>query len=190
MKARPMSAEHGRALPAFVDDIDDIVREGGGETVVTERVAVRMRRLLACRDFLSPELVRPHPDRYVLYPLHVDPQGRFPVAAAVWGVGQATPIHDHQTWGVIGIYSGVEGESRFEPAHDGLAALGSNRFEAGDVSICCTTDRDLHAVGCSSDIACVGIHVYGADIGTITRYAYDSETGERNAFVSTWATPS
>jgi predicted metal-dependent enzyme (double-stranded beta helix superfamily) len=58
--------------------------------------------------------------------------------------------------------------------------------EKGEVFVCCTTDEDCHRVSCGSDIPCVGIHVYGADIGVMERHSYDTETGEMKAFVSGW----
>ncbi|WP_162799236.1 hypothetical protein [Nocardioides sp. 616] len=33
----------------------------------------------------------------------------------------------------------------------------------------------------------IGIHVYGADIGTLPRRSYDPETGAVHWFTSTWA---
>ena len=38
----------------------------------------------------------------------------FSIASAVWNVGQGTPVHGHETWGVVGIYCGVEVETRYE----------------------------------------------------------------------------
>ena len=38
----------------------------------------------------------------------------------MWDVGQQTPVHSHETWGVVGIYSGIEGETRYvKPRVDG-----------------------------------------------------------------------
>jgi 3-mercaptopropionate dioxygenase len=48
---------------------------------------------------------------HVTYPLYIaDDRGS--MASVVWEVGQRTPVHSHETWGVVGIYSGVEHEVR------------------------------------------------------------------------------
>ena len=47
---------------------------------------------------------------------------------------------------------------------------------------------DVHQVRCGGDTPVVGIHVYGADIGTLPRRSYDPHTGAVSWFVSTWAT--
>ena len=120
----------------------------------------------------------------------VAPDGAFSIAAAVWNVGQVTPVHDHGTWGVIGIYGGVEHEIRYrlaaQPGPGRLSLLSERDIAAGQVIVCCTSDQDIHRVSCGSNVPCVGIHVYGADIGTIPRHVYDPETGQARTFVSAW----
>ena len=44
--------------------------------------------------------------------------------------------------------------------------------------MCCTTDDDVHSVVAVGDEPTIGIHVYGGNIGTIERRAYDPATGE------------
>jgi len=177
-------------MERFVDDVAAIVRRGGGEEVVTARVAERLETLLGSAGVLDPRCTTPHVDNYVLYPVWVAPDGGFSVAAAVWNVGQVTPIHDHGTWGVIGIYRGVEHEVRYElqrgPTGHALRQLSERDIRAGHVIVCCTSDHDIHRVSCGSPVPCVGIHVYGADIGTLPRHVYDPATGQMRTFVSAW----
>ncbi|MBK1786634.1 cysteine dioxygenase family protein [Prauserella cavernicola] len=176
-------------LDAFITDVGVVVATGGGERHVTEEVAARLRRLLAAGLRLPGELTVPRAERYVMRPLHVDPDGAFSVACAVWDVGQSTPVHGHETWGVVGIHSGVEREVDYvKPvtADEPLAVRGEADWGPGEVTVCCTTDDDVHQVECGSDVPCVGIHVYGADIGTLPRRSYEPETGRQSWFVSTW----
>ncbi|MGI9197825.1 MAG: hypothetical protein ACR2KE_10235 [Candidatus Nanopelagicales bacterium] len=174
----------------FIADLEVLVSRESDEHQVAHEVAQRLRRLLAGGFTLPPEFCRTGDGTYVMYPLHVDPDGRFSVAAAVWDVGQATPVHGHETWGVVGIYSGIEGETRYvKPAVEGVPleiAEADLRWRPGDVAVCCTTDDDVHRVECVGDTPCIGIHVYGADIGTLPRRAYDLVTGEVRWFTSSW----
>ena len=178
------------AMRRFVDDVTEIVRQGGGEQVVTARVASRLEGLLQSGEVLDPRCTKPQIDNYVLYPVWVAPDGAFSIAAAVWDVGQVTPVHDHGTWGVIGIYGGVEHEIRYrldaQPGAGRLSRMSERDIAAGQVIVCCTSDQDIHRVSCGSNVPCVGIHVYGADIGTIPRHVYDPETGQARTFVSAW----
>lgn len=180
----------GNAFEAFVTDLRTVVESEPDERRLTEAVAAQLARLLDGPFVLPAAFTRPHPHRYVMYPLHIDPDGRFSVAAAVWDVGQATPVHSHETWGVVGIYSGIEGETRYvKPRIDGEPLVVDEEGLAwgpGQVSVCCVHDDDVHRVSCVGDQPCVGIHVYGSDIGTLRRRAYDPITGDVTWFTSQW----
>lgn len=180
----------GIDFEAFIAALESITRSQSDERVVTSAVADCLSTLLASPFNLPAVVTRTHPDRYVMYPLHIDSQGRFSVAAAVWNVGQATPIHSHETWGVVGIYSGIEGETRYaKPLTDGkpvVATEAEREFGPGQVSVCCTKDDDVHMVRCVGDEPCIGLHIYGSDIGTLPRRTFNAETGEVKWFTSQW----
>ncbi|TNC27823.1 cysteine dioxygenase family protein [Amycolatopsis alkalitolerans] len=176
-------------LDAFIADVGTVVSAGGSEEDVTEQVAARLRRLLAVGLQLPGSITAPRAERYVMRPLHVDPGGAFSIACAVWDVGQSTPVHGHETWGVVGIHSGVEREVGYvKPVREDepLAVRTEADWGPGEVTVCCTTEDDVHQVACGSDIPCVGIHVYGADIGTLPRRSYEPTTGHQSWFVSHW----
>ena len=178
------------AMTRFIEEVAAIVRAGGAEEEVTRKVAGRMKIAVKEPGLLAPGHLRTKGKGYALWPVHVAADGSFSVAAAVWDVGQITPIHDHGTWGVIGICQGAEHEERFAPATgNGKAPLRKlKEWDAGEgaVFICCTSDADIHRVSCGSKVPCVGLHVYGADIGKMRRRAYDERTGEAKEFVSGW----
>jgi predicted metal-dependent enzyme (double-stranded beta helix superfamily) len=177
-------------VAAFARTVQDLVASGLDEKALTAAVQRELSALLAAGFELPEDKTRPDPDRYVMYPLHVAADGGFSIASAVWNVGQGTPVHGHETWGVVGIYRGVEVETRYEKpraAGEPLVSEGTDEWGAGQVTVCCTTDDDVHQVRCGGDEPVVGIHVYGADIGTLPRRSYDPETGAVHWFVSTWA---
>lgn len=177
-------------VAVFARRIQELVGRGLDERSLTEAVRAELSAVLAAGFELPEDKTRPDPERYVMYPLHVAPDGSFSIASAVWNVGQGTPVHGHETWGVVGIYRGVEVETRYEKpavADVPLAVEGTDQWGAGQVTVCCTTDDDVHQVRCGGDQPVVGIHVYGADIGTLPRRSYDPETGAVHWFTSTWA---
>lgn len=191
-----MAASEAYDFDAFIAEVTAITHDGKDEHAVTAAVAAALTRLLAQPDFRVPaEMTVPDEERYVMYPLYVAPDGSFSVASAVWNVGQDTPVHGHETWGVVGIYQGVEVEDSYEkpaPGHAGPLAVANRglRWGPGQVTVCCTTDDDVHRVACGSDVPCIGIHVYGADIGRLPRRRYNAVTGQADWFVSPWAGPS
>jgi predicted metal-dependent enzyme (double-stranded beta helix superfamily) len=180
-----------RTLRAFIDDVDLVVRTTGDEHEITRRVAELLSALLAGGHRLPPGVTRPSDERHVTYPLHIAPGDRWSLAAVVWNAGQRTPVHGHETWGVVGIYAGAERELRYVKPEAGgpLMPAGEHVWERGQVTVCCTTDDDVHAVTAVGDAPTIGIHVYGANIGTIERRAYDPATGAVRTFVSGWDDP-
>src|SRR4051812_39715061 len=93
------------ALRTFIDEVDLVVGSTGDEGEITERVAELLSALLAGGYRLPPEVTRPSAERHVNYPLHIAPGRRWCLASVVWNAGQRTPVHGHETWGVVGIYS-------------------------------------------------------------------------------------
>ena len=177
-------------LATFARTVQSLVARGLDERALTAAVQAELTAVLAAGLRLPEDKTRPDPERYVMYPLHVAEDGSFSIASAVWDVGQGTPVHGHETWGVVGIHSGVEVETRYQkPSLPDvpLVDLGTDEWSAGEVTICCTTDDDVHQVRCGGDQPVVGIHVYGADIGTLPRRSYDPGTGAVLWFVSSWA---
>jgi predicted metal-dependent enzyme (double-stranded beta helix superfamily) len=186
-----MSAE---TLDTFVTEVESLVRSIDDEYEITSRVAERLSALLAGGYRLPPQLTHPSSERHVTYPLYIAPDESWSLACVVWNTGQRTPVHSHETWGVAGIYSGVERELRYlKPAatESGkpLTPAGEQEWKRGQVTVCCTTDNDVHAVTAVGDEPTIGIHVYGGNIGTISRRSYDPATGAVQWFVSGWDNP-
>jgi len=181
-------------LQSFIDDVGLVVSSTDDEHEITKRVAKRMSDLLAGGYRLPAEVTRASSEHHVTYPLYIAPDDSWSMASVVWDVGQRTPVHSHETWGVAGIYSGIEHEVRYlkpvaATACAALTPAGEEMWEPGQVTVCCTTDDDVHAVVAVGDEPTVGIHVYGGNIGTIRRRTYDPATGEAHWFVSGWDSP-
>ncbi len=181
-------------LQTFIQDVDLVVEQSDDQYEITERVAERLSALLASGYQLPPEVVRPSPERHLNFPLHIAPDDSWCLVSVVWNMGQRTPVHGHETWGVAGIYSGSEREIRYlkptgSAAGKPLTPAGEQVWERGQVTVCCTTDDDVHSVVAEGDEPTIGIHVYGGNLATISRPAYDPETGAAEWFVSSWDDP-
>ncbi|MET0334878.1 MAG: cysteine dioxygenase [Rhizobacter sp.] len=173
-------------LQTLVDRLDDLVDQRLGEGELLAQVRPALAELVSRDDWLPPDYAKPGADRYRQYPLHVDPTGRFSIVSFVWGPGQATPIHDHTVWGLIGMLRGAEvsqgyrfaGRNKLQP--DGPPV----RLSPGQVEAVSPRLGDVHRVhNAFDDQVSISIHVYGADIGRISRSTYD-ETGVAKPFVS------
>lgn len=153
------------------------------------RAGAALARLVARDDWLPAGYAVPHPDHYQQFALHIDPAGRFSIVSFVWGPGQATPVHDHGVWGVVGVLRGAE-ISQFHAA-DGLTPpqpMGvPHTLWPGDIELIGPGRGDIHRVANAlPDAVSVSIHVYGIDIGRHRRHVYP-DAGGVVPFVSGYA---
>ncbi|AQS90546.1 cysteine dioxygenase [Gluconobacter albidus] len=155
--------------------------------VEIQKTGAKLLKTLVSRDDWLPEpYTRPHPERYSQYLLHCDPLERFSVVSFVWGSGQKTPLHDHRVWGLIGMLRGRESETQFTRREDGTFAKGETGYlEPGEVSFLLPGVNDYHLVANAlADRTSISIHVYGANIGGVSRAVYEEGTGVEKTFIS------
>lgn len=174
------------ALQQFVGDVEEVLSDSADEAQVLQGVMAAMRTLVARDDWLAAEFSQPHPKYYQQYLLHRDPAARFSVVSFVWGPGQATPIHDHSVWGVIGLLRGGEFSQPYAKGHRGMVPQGPEELlRPGDVAAVSPRIGDIHRVrNAHADQISISVHAYGADIGQVRRQMFDSETGVATEFVS------
>ncbi|GIX27246.1 MAG: 3-mercaptopropionate dioxygenase [Burkholderiales bacterium] len=172
----------------FVQEMTRLVESAGGdEARLLEEGRKLLSALVSHDDWLPEEFARPHPDHYQQYLLHCDPLERFSVVSFVWGPGQATPVHDHTVWGMVGMMRGAERcrEYDFQGPGRPLAAGHEHLLQPGQVDLVSPRIGDVHQVSNAlQDRPSVSIHVYGANIGAVARHVYVPETGEVKPFVS------
>lgn len=168
----------------FVKTFTRLVEQSAGEE---EAILATGRGLLADLvsndDWLPEELARPHQQ----YLLHADPRDRYSVVSFVWGPGQKTPIHNHTVWALIGMMRGSERAELFARQNPGepMRLLGEDVLTPGDVDMVSPRLGDIHRVSnVFDDRVSISIHVYGGNIGRISRHVFDMNTGDAKTFIS------
>ena len=103
-----------------------------------------------------------------------------PSSLLVWLPGQSTPIHDHVSWCVVGVYRGVEREVHYRLVERDeerlLVPVGEFEARAGHVEALVPPAANIHSVMAAGEGKTISIHVYGADIerlGTSILRRYD-----------------
>lgn len=180
-------------LQKFVSQLDSLVVAGGeSNPMFWPSLGDAMRELVSRDDWLPPSMAVPHPQYYQQYCLYADPQDRFSVVSFVWGPGQATPIHDHTVWGVIGMLRGAEVCQAFESDESAPPrAIGDpETLEAGQVGFVAPSIGDVHRVAnAHDDRVSISIHAYGGNIGKINRHVFPEAGGGAKSFVSGYSEP-
>jgi predicted metal-dependent enzyme (double-stranded beta helix superfamily) len=183
------TGSHGYSLRRFTEEAEAIVRSSVSESVLLRGLRPRMQRLLRSPGSVPPEAFTPRKDRFANNLLYRPKDAAFSVTGGNWAPGQTTPIHDHLTWAVVGVYEGEERESIYRRTDDGsdpkraTLALVSERINAkGHVTV--LGRAGIHRIDNVSSKSSHSIHVYGRDIGTTERHSYDPVSGEIGRFVS------
>lgn len=180
-----MSEPQPRRLRDFVAQLAALLDRQPEEAALLEQGCALLRPLLQHDDWLEAAFAQPHPQHYQQYLLYADAQQRFSVVSFVWGPGQQTPIHDHRVWGLIGMLRGAELSQSYRRGDNGLMAEGAPvRLEPGHIEAVSPRVGDIHRVSNAfDDRVSISIHVYGANIGAVSRAVY-REDGSEKTFIS------
>jgi predicted metal-dependent enzyme (double-stranded beta helix superfamily) len=183
-----MSAPNLVRLAAFVATLDALVTRSRDEAALLAEAKALLGTLVAQDDWLPDAYAVADPHHYQQYLLYRDPRARFSVVSFVWGPGQATPVHNHTVWGLIGVLRGAERSQAYEIGGRRPRPTGAvRRLTPGQVEAVSPAIGDIHRVANAfDDRISVSIHVYGADIGQVERSTFDDE-GRQKRFVSGYA---
>lgn len=150
-------------------------------------VAPLMLELLeGAGTFLQPRHFKSDPDHYARNLVYAAPDKSLSLYSLVWLPGQWTPIHDHGSWGVVGVLEGVLEERSYvrlspdrqadhdiELARGGVVLLGK-----GAVTSFVPNPDHIHVTGVPAGRSrAVSLHLYGR---TMTNFnVYDLATRSR-----------
>jgi predicted metal-dependent enzyme (double-stranded beta helix superfamily)/rhodanese-related sulfurtransferase len=186
MTLRTPSLADTPRLQHFVTHLEEVLQRTQDEAAILERGRALLAELVAQDDWLPNDYAQPNPEHYQQFLLYADPEDRFSVVSFVWGPGQATPIHDHTVWGLIGMLRGAELCQPFGKNEQGhwVATAEQTRLEPGHVEAVSPTMGDVHRVwNALADQPSISIHVYGANIGKVRRHVFQ-EDGTVKEFIS------
>ena len=184
------TAPHPR-LQAFVASLTSLVNRKAEEATTLSEGRELLRALIEHDDWLPDEQAQPDPQRYQQFLLYADPQDRFSVVSFVWGPGQATPIHNHTVWGLVGMLRGQEQCQAYarDPQGRYVATGETLTLQPGQIEAVSPTIGDIHLVRNGlADRPSISIHVYGANIGKVRRSVF-SPDGSDKAFISGYSNP-
>lgn len=139
-----------------------------------------MQKLMSSLE-LSPEFVESIKSGQRDGRIYTSPENGFFVQVFHWPAGVKTPVHNHNTWGVMGIlhnqlhvteYSltALEAEGQFDVSqtHDYQA-------QRGAIIYLTAPDDEIHQIVNDSEHESLSVHIYGAEMqGTLN---FDLEAG-------------
>ena len=168
----PRPVGRTRALHHLTRSLDALVASHSEPHTVAGRVGMLLQHALADPLLLEPRHCEPWEDRYRPHLVHTHPAGRYSIVALVWKPGQATAIHDHRCWCVVGVWRGFERETSYDLHDDDdggpyLVQRSSAVASRGQVSVLVPPDEDIHRVENGGTELAISVHVYGDDISVL-----------------------
>ena len=174
------------AFREFLADVTNIVSLELPVELLHRRVMDVTRRLLADHhDFLPDEFRSGDPAHYTRHLLYKDPNERFVVLSLAWEPGQGTPIHDHSTWGVMGIIDGtldvdnytvVDGSPLEDVCH--IEHVSTYVCGRGSVVYVVPPHEEIHKLAnteADGGRRAVSLHIYGREL--VEFHVFNEQTG-------------
>ena len=139
-------------------------------------------------SFLEAPHFRSSPSGYTRNLIFGTPDANLSLYSIVWLPGQWTPVHDHGSWGVVGVVEGVLEERsyvRLTPdrgADDGieLARGGTVLLRHGAVTSFVPNPDHIHVTGVPAERPrAVSLHLYGRSMSSFNIYDVERRTRRR-----------
>lgn len=180
------SAETEYGVAAFVADARRIMEVEGG--IADREAAVMQLEPLLRRALDGPGWTDP---RYATvvdggrpgFRYYQNEDGSLNVYGALFRPGHPTPVHDHVTWGIIGVYSGRQHTTRYRRLDDGATPgqcavdLHSDGVLTHGATYPLLPPHDIHRIEIVGPEEGLSIHVLGADLKRQRRRIFDVAAG-------------
>jgi len=137
----------------------------GPPDVMGERIRAALRMTAATPAFLLPEFRTPRAGCYARHTIASDPAGRFTVLSIVWGPGQFSPPHAHETWCAYAVAEQTLTETLFDydAARNKAVAAGVLSREPGHACFAPAGLEQIHRLGNAGNVPAISIHAYGVE---------------------------
>lgn len=175
-------AETTYSVEEFAGAVERIMAEAPDRLNAVRAIQPLLAQLLARPDLLDDRYKVVTPEGRVRYTFYQSEDGRLTIGGPIFEAGRPTVVHNHNTWGVIGIYRGKQRTTRYQRVDDGSAPGRATLVQTSDEVLgpgsiySLLPPDDIHrieAIGGPS----LSIHVLGVDLRQQYRQFFDPEAG-------------
>ena len=176
------------SLQAFIADCRGRAAQCAHAAIAVEAIAPVMHRFVReAERFMKPEHFRADPEHYARNAVYIAPEQDLSLFALVWTPGQWTPIHDHGSWGVVGVLRGtlhersyVRVDGKTGDADIDLRPGGVFLLDPGTVTSFVPNPDHIHRTGVPDGASqVVSLHLYGRNMDSFHIYDLDTRTRRR-----------
>ncbi len=170
-----MSATHSALAAALLAAVDRAIDEAASAEALVVTATTLMQAAIADGPADLPLDGLPRGECYERYLVGRSPRHGASLFLMSWTPAVTTPIHDHTSWGVVGVLRGALHEQRYVPSPDArLIAGGAGWLRPGEVAGFVAEPATIHAVRASDDPHPVSLHLYGD--AAAAYHVFDPET--------------
>lgn len=172
-------------IGAFIADVKDVLAKEGASAAALDRIADLMRALVRSPvvDSVHDELAGNIHLGQQSGPLYTDESG-LTLVRGRFEPDSLTPIHNHGSWGIVGVYRGRDRYQiwrRLDHGHGAGPAqveLAEERIlEPGDVAILPPPPQDIHAQQGLDGAPAYEFVLFGANTMVLPRLYFDPAQG-------------
>jgi predicted metal-dependent enzyme (double-stranded beta helix superfamily) len=179
-----MTTTERYTIAAFVDDARRILSAHGDDRQRVVRELAPLTERVVWDDGLFDERHRAEPENgRPRYLYHNAPDGSLQVYVVEFAPGEPTPVHDHVTWGLIGVCRGAQRTTRYERVDDGTRPGQAELRLIQDAVLTrgaiypLLPPNDIHRIETVGDEPSYSLHVLGVDLSRQRRHIFDVEHG-------------
>jgi predicted metal-dependent enzyme (double-stranded beta helix superfamily) len=179
---RPAAPPVVAAVEAFAAEVERIMAGAADRRAAVEQVRPLLASLMERDDLMDDRYRVVGEDGRVRYSYYRSADGSLTIGGPVFAPARPTFVHNHNTWGVIGIYSGAQRTGRFLRTDDGatpgratLVKTSEELLGPGSIYYLLPPD-DIHQIE-AVDEPSLSIHVLGVDLKQQHRQFFDVEAG-------------
>lgn len=172
-------------LAKFLSDCEEICASESNPSEIVIKISPLLQRLiLTDTSFLNQDHFKAGKEKYARHQVYCNADESLSLFTMVWSPGQWTPIHDHATWGVVGIVDGILEEYAYVRNDKGgsekisLERSGNVLLSRNSVISFIPNPDHIHQTGVSDyNKVAISLHLYGRAMNDY--YQYDLEKGTR-----------
>ena len=171
------------SMDYFIEDVQRIMSSGSNRSSIVEQIEPLLKQVMHRNDLLQESLKVEMGDGRYSYTFFRTEDESLAITAPAFLPGRPTPVHDHLTWGVIGVYSGRQKTTRYlridHGESEGIAELKlySDQILTRGASYPLIPPDDIHRIEALGDDPGISIHVLGTDLRHQKRHMFNPEDG-------------
>ncbi len=188
--------EHPR-MHAFITQVNQVRAQDRAPKALLAAIRPDFEALLADPTWLAEEFRHPAVHSGMgggigMWLLYRAGDGGLAFSSLVVPAGSTTPVHNHLTWGLVGLYQGTQQETVYTRTDSGtqatravLTVQDQLHLQPGDCYEL-LPHNDIHSVRTTSTQASVSLHLLGNDNGCTWRHQFDPAQESVTDFRSGW----